>query len=110
MRLMANRLRELRRIRGLTQEKLGEMVGLTHTSIQRIESNKQQLTEPVVYKLAAALRVHPGELFAPLPATGIEKPHERTAAELCRHLSEDDRGRWFTIGAALGKSRKKIDA
>ncbi len=97
-------------MRGMTQERLGEAVGMAHASIQRIESGKQALTENTVTKLSAALQVHPGELFEPLPVTGIEDKNEKLAAEMARRLSKDDRDRWFTIAAALAKERLKVGA
>jgi len=102
---MGNRLKMLREARGLTQEALGELIGMTHTAIQRLESGNRGLTEERVWQLAKALDVHPGELFAPLPATGLDDPIEARAARVARRLAHRERDIWMTMGAALMKEK-----
>lgn len=63
---MPNRLKMLRERRGLTQQQVADAVDVSHVQISRLERNKQDLTEAMVYRLAATLGCHPGELFAPL--------------------------------------------
>ena len=48
-----------RRRRGLTQRQLGELAGVAHTTVQRVESLGRGAYPQTVRKLAAALGVEP---------------------------------------------------
>jgi transcriptional regulator with XRE-family HTH domain len=52
-----------RRRRGLTQRQLGELAGVAHTTVQRLESLKRGAYPQTLRKLAIALRVEPKELL-----------------------------------------------
>ncbi len=52
-----------RRRRGLTQRQLGELAGVAHTTIQRLESLKRGAYPQTMRKLATALGVAPNELL-----------------------------------------------
>ena len=52
-----------RRRRGLTQRQLGELAGVAHTSVQRLESLKRGAYPQTLRKLATALGVAPEELL-----------------------------------------------
>jgi transcriptional regulator with XRE-family HTH domain len=52
-----------RRQRGLTQRQLGELAGVAHTTVQKLESLKRGAYPQTVRKLATALGVAPEELL-----------------------------------------------
>jgi len=52
-----------RRRRGLTQRQLGELSGVSHTTVQRLESLRRGAYPQTVRKLAIALRVEPKDLL-----------------------------------------------
>jgi transcriptional regulator with XRE-family HTH domain len=52
-----------RRKRGLTQRQLGELAGVAHTTVQRLESLKRGAYPQTIQKLALALRVEPKDLL-----------------------------------------------
>ena len=52
-----------RRRQGLTQRQLGELAGVAHTTVQRLESLKRGAYPQSVRKLAIALRVEPSDLL-----------------------------------------------
>jgi transcriptional regulator with XRE-family HTH domain len=52
-----------RRRRGLTQRQLGELAGVAHTTVQRLEALNRGAYPQTLRKLAAALRVAPEELL-----------------------------------------------
>jgi transcriptional regulator with XRE-family HTH domain len=52
-----------RRKRGLTQRDLGELAGVAHTTVQRLESLSRGAYPQTMRKLAAALGVAPEELL-----------------------------------------------
>jgi transcriptional regulator with XRE-family HTH domain len=56
-------LAALRRRRGLTQRQLGELAGVAHTTVQRLESLKRGAYPQTLRKLAIALRVEPKDLL-----------------------------------------------
>jgi transcriptional regulator with XRE-family HTH domain len=56
-------LAEHRRQRGLTQRQLGELAGVAHTTVQRLESLKRGAYPQTMQKLATALGIAPEELI-----------------------------------------------
>jgi transcriptional regulator with XRE-family HTH domain len=52
-----------RRRQGLTQRQLGELAGVAHTTVQRLESLKRGAYPQSVRKLAIALGVEPKDLL-----------------------------------------------
>jgi transcriptional regulator with XRE-family HTH domain len=61
-------IREWREFRGLTQERLADMLGTTKTSISRIESLKQSYTQEFLEACADALGTHAGALLMRMPS------------------------------------------
>ncbi|MBI2874383.1 MAG: helix-turn-helix transcriptional regulator [Firmicutes bacterium] len=60
---MQNRLRELRKAQGMTQEKLARAVGTTRQTIHSLERGKTCPSSPLLFKLACCLGVGVEELF-----------------------------------------------
>ena len=56
-------LTEHRRRLGLTQRQLGELAGVAHTTVQRLESLSRGAYPQTLRKLALALRVEPKDLL-----------------------------------------------
>jgi transcriptional regulator with XRE-family HTH domain len=56
-------LAEHRRRRGLTQRQLGELAGVAHTTVQRLESLNRGAYPQTLRKLALALSVEPKDLL-----------------------------------------------
>ena len=52
-----------RRRQGLTQRQLGELAGVAHTTVQRLESLNRGAYPQTLRKLATALGVSPEELL-----------------------------------------------
>ena len=55
-------LAQHRRLRGLTQRQLGELAGVAHTTVQRLESLERGAYPQTLRKLAGALGIEPGAL------------------------------------------------
>lgn len=64
---MANRIRELREARGLTQEQIAEAADTTFQQISRLEKGKRRLTDDWMRRLAPVLGVAPGALLVDKP-------------------------------------------
>ena len=60
---MSNRIRELRKTRGLSQEQLAGQVETTAQQIGHLEAGKRQLTQAWMERLAPALGCRPTDLF-----------------------------------------------
>jgi transcriptional regulator with XRE-family HTH domain len=60
---LPNRLRELRRARGMTQDALARLVNTSHATIQRLETGRRRLTDEWANLIAPALHCSPNELF-----------------------------------------------
>ena len=52
-----------RRRQGLTQRQLGELAGVAHTTVPRLESLKRGAYPQTMQKLALALKVEPKDLL-----------------------------------------------
>jgi transcriptional regulator with XRE-family HTH domain len=63
-RVIANQIRELRRKRGVSQQRLAELLGETQSTITRIESGERSIAVSEVYRIAAALDCPPFLLIA----------------------------------------------
>lgn len=61
---MGGRIRELRKLRGLTQEDLGEMLYMRKSTISAYENDEIDIKSSVLKELARALNTIPGYFFA----------------------------------------------
>lgn len=50
-----NRVRQIRKARGMTLEELADKVGLSHTHISRIENGRRGLSMPIAERIAKAM-------------------------------------------------------
>ena len=63
LKLFGKRIKELRKQKKLTQEQLGELVGIDYKQIGNIETGTYFTTMPTLEKIAKALDVEIEELF-----------------------------------------------
>ena len=56
-------VREIRQERGLTQEKLAELAEVDRTYVYRIETGKRSPSIEVLFRIAEALKMTPGQLL-----------------------------------------------
>ena len=63
LKLFGKRIKELRKKKKLTQEQLGELVGVDYKQIGNIETGTYFTTMPTLEKIALALEVQIEELF-----------------------------------------------
>ena len=61
---LSNKIKELRKKQGFTQERLAELTGTSYKYIQRIEGrNPPDVRLTTIVRLAKALKVKPAELI-----------------------------------------------
>jgi transcriptional regulator with XRE-family HTH domain len=63
-------LSKLRKQRGLSQERLGDLCGLDRTYIGGVERGERNVSLVSIIRIASGLNVEAAELFAPFGATG----------------------------------------
>lgn len=61
--IVGGNVRRLRAARGLSQERLGEKLGLTFQQVQKYEKGANRISSSRLVKIARALEVHPARLF-----------------------------------------------
>src|SRR6266487_3111138 len=62
--LLAQRIKELRRERGLTQEELSDLLGMNTSYVTQVEARQQGLSLPMVYHLAKVFHLSLQEFFS----------------------------------------------
>jgi transcriptional regulator with XRE-family HTH domain len=92
-------IREWRKHRGLTQEKLADRIGTTKASISRIETGEQPYTQDFLEAAADALMAEPGSLVMrnPLDPDGpwsvwddLPPAQRKQALRLLRALRDEE--------------------
>lgn len=73
--MTANRIREIRHTRGLSQEALGARIGHSKATISKIENGKQPLDLETARRIAEVCDVTIQEVLAIEPLGASEKPH-----------------------------------
>jgi transcriptional regulator with XRE-family HTH domain len=66
LRALGKRIRELRKERRYSQEKLAELAGIHENHVRRIEGGTANPSYLVLVRVAKALGISPGELIQPL--------------------------------------------
>lgn len=100
---MPNRLKTIREMRNLTLEEVGDHLGISHSTVLRWESGKYPFGSDRALELARFYKVHPGELFAELPTTGVANPIEKQAVTIVRALAPAERDQWLSMGVTLAR-------
>ena len=62
--LLAQRITQVRKERGLTQEELSDILGMNALYITQVEAKQQGVSLPMVYRIAKVLNVPLKELFS----------------------------------------------
>lgn len=68
---MQTRIREFRKLRGLTLKELADKIGTTPQTVQRLETANMTVSTDWLEKIAAALNVEPADLIARSPGREI---------------------------------------
>jgi transcriptional regulator with XRE-family HTH domain len=92
-----NRIRELRKIRGLSLESLAERMETSNQQVSRLETGRRRLTIEWMRKAAKALEVEMAELLVPPNGTSIKSDFSTVApAELAPYyvVGEVQAGSW----------------
>lgn len=64
MNIFANlHIKEIRELKGVSQNKLAQMIGMTQGYLSKLESNKKSPTLNMLIKIAEVLEVKPCQLY-----------------------------------------------
>lgn len=96
------RVRTLRAAAGLSQEKLGEALGITFQQVQKYEKGVNRIAGSRLVAIAAALGTTVGELMAEDPASPVRELATLDAitgriVRICQGLTETDRDQLLKI-------------
>jgi putative transcriptional regulator len=94
--MTSNRIRRLREARGLTQDRLGELVGSDKFKLSRIETGKQPLDLDLATKIARVLDVTIAEVLGIEEGGGLSEeaaPYEADSGDPLRRLEDPQRNR-----------------
>lgn len=60
---LGKRIQKLRKIRGFSQEKFAELIGIATNTLSSIETGNAFMTAPTLEKITQLLNISPAELF-----------------------------------------------
>lgn len=84
--LLGKRIKEIRKKRGLTQEKLAELAGIETPSLSNIENDKNYPNNETLEKLSDALKIRPYELYM----FDYYLPTEKLIKEMLDYMQNDE--------------------
>lgn len=84
--LLGKRIKEIRKKRGLTQEKLAELAGIETPSLSNIENSKNYPNNETLEKLSDALKIRPYELYM----FDYYLPTEKLIKEMLDYMQNDE--------------------
>lgn len=105
-----NRIRELRKQRGMLLEHLANRVGMSITMLSDLERGNRDLTMHWMRAIARSLKVQPGDLLAEKDHSKSLSAPERELVDLYGLADEAQRGQLLQMARILvgstGKGRK----
>lgn len=88
---VSNKIREYRKLRGLTQKELGLKIGVKHNTISGYENATNEAEQDILFKIANALDVSINDLFPPTTSAISLTKKEEIHIENYRQLDAANR-------------------
>ena len=101
---MHEHLRAWRKYRQMTQEQVGDLLGVRHTTVSRWERGLMQLSTSDLTALAALYRARVSQLLAHPGSADLVEKLDRAQA-IIDSLDSDELDHWLAIGVALAKGK-----
>lgn len=95
-----NRIRELRLAEGMSQQRLGELVGMSYQQVGKYERGALRLKADQLSAFGRAFRCESWELLSDSPTISAQ---QRVLLDLFERLSAEDRLRLIRLGDALAE-------
>lgn len=103
--MSANKIRELREERGLTQDELARRIGTTAPTVSRLEMGRRRLTQDYMMSISRALGVDPADLVGsglpPVASSLFIHVVGDVAQDLWRVPTKEDAADYTTIPVVL---------
>ncbi len=96
---MKNRIKELRKLRGLTLEALAERLNASNQHVSHLENGRRRLTVDWIERIAKALGCHPFELLDDRLAVKSER--EEALLELFRSLNDEQQNAFLQAALSV---------
>lgn len=103
---IGQRIRKIRKARGLSQEQLAERVEISTTHMSHIENANTKLSLPVFVRLAEALEVQTDSLLYDAPRDTVERAQD----EIASILERCDAKQVHVITAIVRATKQSMDA
>lgn len=102
-RYMALRVKELRKARGLSQEKLARLAGVSRSQLSEIETERKPANTRRLAAIAAALGVPVEALFATTSpvTTSVDEGHQAEILQLMHKMGSEDLKTLLRIARAM---------
>jgi transcriptional regulator with XRE-family HTH domain len=94
---MTTRIREIRKLKGLTLQELGERVSTTAQTIQRLETDNMTVSLDWLIRIADALGVSPSSLLAGRAGNGVRYVGDLKRDGVVVPIAEDTPASFFGI-------------
>lgn len=99
---MPNRLYELRRERGLSQQKLADLAGCSKMHISGVERGTREFSLTLMRRIAEVFGVAPGDLLSEADNPHrLADPDEIQLVETYRHAPDDDKRKILTVAETI---------
>ena len=100
---MENNLKSLRKLAGLTQQKMASDLGVALSTIQNWESDRTEMTGYSLIMVADYLKVPPQAIYGNGEADGIIKTDENTLLFTFRKCNKDGQQRILEYSELIAK-------
>lgn len=106
--LFGKRIRELRKMRGLSQEELGELIGIDQKHMSRIELGKSYPSLDRLIQISAVLQVALPALFE-FNHLDDATDRARSVGEMVQEMDKGDQQKMFRIAQAFLEGRRSTE-
>jgi phage repressor protein C with HTH and peptisase S24 domain len=103
MDIMKNRIKEIRKSKGISQESLGDMIGMKKAGVSKLERGSVKLTTAHIDKIAQALGCDPIEIMGKTAYSQETRPLSRGLSEAPRTVQSSKIPVWGTVDAQGGE-------
>ncbi|MFC2368192.1 MAG: helix-turn-helix domain-containing protein [Selenomonas noxia] len=104
----ASRIREYRKLRGLTQKELGEKIGVKHNTISGYESGTNEPEQDLLFKIASALEISINDLFPDTTNNTSSYYYDDEVAAIANEMKENP-GMRVLFDASRGLKKESIE-
>jgi transcriptional regulator with XRE-family HTH domain len=106
---MPNRLYELRRARGLSQQKLADLAGCSKMHVSGVERGTREFSLSLMRRIAEVFGVSPAELLSRQDNPGLLAVEEQLLVDTYRSADKGDQAKILKVAEALAPRHANDD-